>query len=180
MRQRILEVARELFETKGFAATSLRDIAERLEVSKAALYYHFPRKSQLVHDVLVPMADDIDAWFERAEQGDLPVRRLLLDYFDAIYRHRGLIAAIGREPAAMDTADLVARLGSWLQRSQRLFVVADAPIEDRIRATFAIAGLARTTSFFAEDQVDALREVTVDAAMEVLAPLLAERPERSS
>jgi len=44
-RQRILDVASELFVERGYDATSLREIAERLGVTKAALYYHFASKA---------------------------------------------------------------------------------------------------------------------------------------
>jgi len=41
-RQRIIDIALELFATRGYAGTSMRDIAAELGVTKAALYYHFP------------------------------------------------------------------------------------------------------------------------------------------
>src|SRR5262249_20860254 len=40
-RARIQQVALELFAEQGYEKTSLREIAERLDVTKAALYYHF-------------------------------------------------------------------------------------------------------------------------------------------
>ena len=47
-RQRILAVSGELFVEQGYDATSLREIAERLGVTKAALYYHFSSKDQIL------------------------------------------------------------------------------------------------------------------------------------
>src|SRR5438270_10132887 len=47
-RSRIQEVALELFTEQGYEATSLREIAERLGVTKAALYYHFKTKEDIV------------------------------------------------------------------------------------------------------------------------------------
>src|SRR5207249_3794900 len=47
-RSRIQEVALELFTEKGYDQTSLREIAERLDVTKAALYYHFKTKEDIV------------------------------------------------------------------------------------------------------------------------------------
>ncbi|OLE22287.1 MAG: TetR family transcriptional regulator [Actinobacteria bacterium 13_1_20CM_3_71_11] len=47
-RSRIQEVALELFTEQGYEATSLREIAERLGVTKAALYYHFKTKDDIV------------------------------------------------------------------------------------------------------------------------------------
>ena len=46
-RERILDIALELFVDQGYEKTSLRDIAERLGTTKAALYYHFENKDQL-------------------------------------------------------------------------------------------------------------------------------------
>ncbi len=47
-KQQILAVALELFTNQGYADTSLRQIAERVGVSKAALYYHFPSKGDIL------------------------------------------------------------------------------------------------------------------------------------
>jgi AcrR family transcriptional regulator len=47
-KERILDVALELFTEKGFDATSLREIAERLGVTKAAIYYHFASKDEIL------------------------------------------------------------------------------------------------------------------------------------
>ena len=46
-RERILDVALDLFLEQGYDGTSLREIAERLGVTKAALYYHFPSKEDI-------------------------------------------------------------------------------------------------------------------------------------
>jgi AcrR family transcriptional regulator len=47
-RDRILDVALDLFTEQGFDGTSLREIAERLHVTKAALYYHFESKDDIL------------------------------------------------------------------------------------------------------------------------------------
>jgi AcrR family transcriptional regulator len=47
-RERILDVALELFVEQGIDKTSLREIAERMGFSKAALYYHFASKDDMV------------------------------------------------------------------------------------------------------------------------------------
>ena len=47
-RDRILAIALELFSEQGYDKTSLRDIAERLGTTKAALYYHFARKEDIL------------------------------------------------------------------------------------------------------------------------------------
>jgi AcrR family transcriptional regulator len=47
-RERILDIALDLFIEQGFDKTSLRQIAEKLGFSKAALYYHFASKDDIL------------------------------------------------------------------------------------------------------------------------------------
>src|SRR5690349_21695288 len=51
-RRRIQEVALELFTEQGYEGTSLREIAERLGVTKAALYYHFKTKEEIIGSLI--------------------------------------------------------------------------------------------------------------------------------
>ena len=47
-RQRILRASRQLFSTKGYEETTMDDVADRAEVSKATLYNYFPGKDSLL------------------------------------------------------------------------------------------------------------------------------------
>ena len=47
-RERILDAALDLFVAQGYDGTSLRQIAEQLGVTKAALYYHFESKEDIL------------------------------------------------------------------------------------------------------------------------------------
>lgn len=53
-RRRILKASRRLFSAKGYDETSIEDVAEKAEVSKATLYNYFPGKESL----LVGIAED--------------------------------------------------------------------------------------------------------------------------
>lgn len=63
-RQRIQDVALELFAEQGYEKTSLREIAEHLDVTKAALYYHFKTKEEIIvslfEDLTQPIEDLIE------------------------------------------------------------------------------------------------------------------------
>ncbi|WP_281262722.1 TetR/AcrR family transcriptional regulator [Nocardia nova] len=54
-RDRIRSVAMELFSANGYEHTSIREIADRLGITKAAVYYHFRSKE----DIVVSLADDL-------------------------------------------------------------------------------------------------------------------------
>lgn len=60
-----MSIAASLFATKGYEATSLRDIAEAAGLTKAALYYWFPEKEQLFQRVV---AGRLEALLNRARE----------------------------------------------------------------------------------------------------------------
>ncbi|MBB5116077.1 helix-turn-helix domain-containing protein [Micromonospora echinospora] len=87
-RQRIQAVALELFTEHGYEKTSLREIAERLGVTKAALYYHFKSKDEIVTSLVddrLRRMDELIAW--AADQPPtLATRRTLLGrYADSMF-----------------------------------------------------------------------------------------------
>ncbi len=56
-KERIFEVALDLFAQKGFDAVSMREIAEAVGIKKASLYSHFSSKDALLDQILAyPMA----------------------------------------------------------------------------------------------------------------------------
>ena len=58
-RQQILEVARELFLSRGYKGVSMKDVAEEVQVTSAALYYHFPGgKQDLFFNIVQKMLED--------------------------------------------------------------------------------------------------------------------------
>lgn len=51
-REQVLEAAARLFTSKGFAATSTREIAEAVGIRQASLYYHFAGKDEILAALL--------------------------------------------------------------------------------------------------------------------------------
>ena len=87
-RQRIQVVALELFTEQGYEKTSLREIAERLNVTKAALYYHFKSKDEIVNSLVEDRLDRMDELIEWAQTqpATLATRRALIaTYADAMF-----------------------------------------------------------------------------------------------
>ncbi len=54
-RDQILDAARRLFLEQGYDKTSLREVADEVGVTKAALYYHFRSKEDLLTALLEPL-----------------------------------------------------------------------------------------------------------------------------
>ena len=70
-RARILEVALELVSERGFAGTSIRDLAERLDLTVAAIYYHFKSKDDLLDALVEPLIAGLSDLSDRAASGEL-------------------------------------------------------------------------------------------------------------
>ncbi|MCX4783633.1 ScbR family autoregulator-binding transcription factor [Streptomyces sp. NBC_01264] len=51
-RRCILEAAAETFDERGYESTTIAEILERADVTKGALYFHFPSKGDLARAVL--------------------------------------------------------------------------------------------------------------------------------
>ena len=78
-RAEILAVAFELFAEQGYDTTSLREISERLGITKAALYYHFPGKEDILRALLEPLTEVVSGLMDRLEAA-----RTLDEWADAL------------------------------------------------------------------------------------------------
>lgn len=59
MRDKIVDVATDLFMKHGYHSTSTRQIAKILNISQPAIYHHFPNKEILYLDVLRKFANEV-------------------------------------------------------------------------------------------------------------------------
>jgi AcrR family transcriptional regulator len=155
-RERILEVALDLFLEKGYDKTSLREIAEQLGFSKAALYYHFASKE----DIFKGLHDRLHALTEGnlSHQGErvLTLRSwatLLNGFIDMIPANRKLLAMHERNRAAFDALrdHLHAKDHEDLdERLRSSFADSALPVEQRVRMAFAFSGVMGALIFSGE------------------------------
>lgn len=68
-KERILDIALELFAQNGYLGTSMSDIAKQLGFTKAALYKHYASKQEIL-DQIVERMNRMD--YERAEEYEMP------------------------------------------------------------------------------------------------------------
>ncbi|MEV4993037.1 TetR/AcrR family transcriptional regulator [Streptomyces niveus] len=170
-RQRIQDVALELFAEQGYEKTSLREIAEHLDVTKAALYYHFKTKEDIVVGLFQDLARPIDeliAWGE-TQPPTLEVKKEILHrYFDALGHAAPLFRFIQENQATMrdlsvgDTfKDRTLRLTELLQRPE-------GTLADHVRCFSALftmhAGMRalRDVEGDPEEKREAILEVATD------------------
>jgi AcrR family transcriptional regulator len=86
-KDRILDTAEKLFGTRGFEATSLRDITTEARANLAAVNYHFQTKDSLIEAVIARRIEPINR--RRLEMldaaGPAPtVRQILLAFLTPV------------------------------------------------------------------------------------------------
>jgi AcrR family transcriptional regulator len=69
MKERIKEVAIDLFYKKGYFATSLSDVAQTIGIRKASIYHHYPSKESLLLSILQTVLLDLTANLHESIQG---------------------------------------------------------------------------------------------------------------
>ncbi len=81
--ERILEAAETLFAERGYAGTTLRDVAAEVGLRNPSLYNHFPSKESLYAAVLErgisPMLEALSAFAESERQDSTAVIRRMLE-----------------------------------------------------------------------------------------------------
>jgi TetR/AcrR family transcriptional repressor of nem operon len=78
--ERILDVAEELVQVRGFNAFSYADVADRLGVTKASLHYHFPSKAELGRALIARYAQRFAQALARIDRDEHPAPEQLADY----------------------------------------------------------------------------------------------------
>ncbi|HUR00933.1 MAG TPA: helix-turn-helix domain-containing protein [Nonomuraea sp.] len=79
-RERIQRVAMELFAERGYDKTTLQEVAERLEITRPALYYHFRTKEEIlasIADGFISSLDELGEW-ARAQPDTFEARQEIL------------------------------------------------------------------------------------------------------
>ncbi|GAA4447448.1 TetR/AcrR family transcriptional regulator [Actinokineospora soli] len=167
-KRRIQEAARALFAEKGVQRTSLQEIADRLGITKPALYYHFRSREDLVRSIVAPIIDDGEAFVRAQEADPASPADLLAGYFDFHYRHRNEIILVLTEYATLTELDLIETVLTWRGRLATLLVGPDADLGEATRAVVALGGLQDCTMHFAAVPADELRGAAVAAALAAL------------
>jgi AcrR family transcriptional regulator len=175
-RERIQAIALELFAEQGYEKTSLREIAERLGVTKAALYYHIKSKEDIVRSFTEDYRAEVEAviaW--GASQPPTPQTRaeILARYADIVTRRLAVIRFMQQNQATMHTLVSGAR-GKLLFREQfmslcDLLAPPGAPLPERVRAAMAVVSVGMSSLLFLGEAASPqeLHETVLDVACEL-------------
>lgn len=173
-RDRILGVALRLFAENGYAATSLQKIADELGVTKAALYFHFKTKEDILKGIVLGHRDSIMRLVDRVEprlgtlDGREELLRLIADY--QANRSDYLIRLIRENQTEIHNLSFGAEIRGGQRRLLDALAGPEPTLLDRVRARTALLAL-HTAVKHAEDldaPADELRAAALTVALEVL------------
>lgn len=70
-KEQVIRQAAELFKEKGYAASSMRDLAQRLGIEAASLYSHIKSKEEILHTLCFDLAKEFIASLEKVEKEEV-------------------------------------------------------------------------------------------------------------
>ncbi|KXK58616.1 hypothetical protein AWW66_28700, partial [Micromonospora rosaria] len=170
-RTRILRAARELFAEQGYQRTSLRQIAERLRLTKAAILYHFPTKEHLVVDLVEPLLVDLETLLDAAG-GRAPEQArwtLVEGWIDTMLRHRRSLGMLFHDINMLSHGPTFHRLMRIAMRANELVAGPNASRRDQVRAVQTIAMCSDPVVFFTDVPDEVLRADMLDGPRRLFA-----------
>ena len=135
-RERLLAVAADMFGAHTLAGTSLQMIADRLGITKAAIYHHFSSRDEIVDALMQPVFADVNAGVARIRQ--LPVDHQSSAarqfYAEFVVTHRKVISMVYFDRGALKPEDstrvdrLVCRTAQMLTGREDADSLADGEV----------------------------------------------------
>jgi AcrR family transcriptional regulator len=180
-RRRIQDVALELFAERGYEKTSLREIAEHLDVTKAALYYHFKTKE----DILISIAEDLSrpvdaviAWAEEQPRSLENKQEMLRRYSAALWGAAPLFRFIQENQATVRELSIGETFKGKLTAMQELLREPDWSMTAQVRCMTAL--FAMHAGIFAMQNLEGDPEEKRAAILEVALGLVAQAAAESA
>ena len=172
MDRRIAQLALARFRVSGFVGTSIADLAGALGVSKAAIYYHYRSKDALLHRLIDPLLDAIDACIGDHTTPARTPRQLLGAYLAVLLAHREVVPLVATDVAVLNHPSIGPRLRAQNQQLQSLLAAPNTDVAAKLRAEAALGAIWRP--LIAEPPLDLTdpthQHTLVDAAVATLQP----------
>jgi len=186
-RQQLLKKALSAFSKKGYAATSLADIAREAEVTRGAIYWHFGSKAELYNTLIREYSDRGNAIMQQAvsEGGTLLdiLRRVFVRQLEAIEENQelrslmelylfktGLVEELeeGRQQQIASSTGLVEMMAGIMEQGVGLGLLrSDISPKDMARSYLAFQNglihlwLAAPNEFSLKDNVEAFANILI-------------------
>ncbi|MFF3612824.1 TetR/AcrR family transcriptional regulator [Streptomyces sp. NPDC002580] len=170
-RQRIQDVALELFSEHGYEKTSLREIAEHLDVTKAALYYHFKTKEEILISIFEDLTRPLDELIEwgKGQPHTLETKQeVLRRYSNALGGASPLFRFMQENQATVRELSIGETFKDRMISMLEIIKEPESPLTDQVRCISALftmhAGMfvLKDVEGDPEDKRKAVLEVAID------------------
>ncbi|MDH6195438.1 AcrR family transcriptional regulator [Mycobacterium frederiksbergense] len=179
-RARLVQAAIKLFTRHGYAGTSLQMIADELGFTKAAIYYHFRTREQLLSAVVEPLLTQLQAVVETAERqrgAQARAEQMVRGYAELAVNNRALVSVLAGDPSVNDTLRAHPEWGSIIDRQMKLLADTDPGPAGMVKATVVYSGFAGAASPTSEPVAgDELYRLLVDTGRRILGLRASRRP----
>jgi AcrR family transcriptional regulator len=174
-RARVLEAAVALFAEHGVHGTSLQMVADRVGVSKAAVYYQFHSKEDIALEVIRPSIEDIARFIRIADALSDPQQRRAVavsGLIEMVVRHRKLAVMFYGDPAIDQLVMSEPDFKAVADRLRELLVGPDRNDIDRIAFSVFFSGVGKAAADPELADIDAatLHRALLDLSRRILAP----------
>ncbi len=175
-RSRLRELALELFAEQGYEKTSLREIAERLGVTKAALYYYFKSKEDIVRSLVedyVAEIDDLIAWAREQPRTAETRAQIIRRYLHIVADGSAVFRMLHQNQAAVSSLAAAKERGELFRERMDalvgLLTGPDAPLRDQVRAASCLMSLSFCSMHYQDRAASAeeLETALLDVALEL-------------
>jgi len=182
-KSRLCALALQLFAEQGYEKTSLREIAERLGVTKAALYYYFKSKEDIVRSLVEDYAAQIDeliTWGkEQARSADTRAT-IVRRYLEIVTSGTAVFRLLHQNQAALSSLAADKQRGQVFRERMdalvELLTEPGAPIHDQVRAASCLMSISFCCVHYQDRAANPaeLKQAVLDIALELAGAVRAE------
>jgi AcrR family transcriptional regulator len=168
-REQILACALELFRKQGYDRTSLREISERLGISKSGLYHHFEAKDDLVSSLVDPLLDRIHEISVTPRLGTSEdLRAFLATYIDTFIDNREVLSLLANDVGVRNHPRVRERLSSVNEEIYLHIIGPNADLAAKVQASQVLIGLQGAVIRYATSDPEVVRQVCLRTALAAL------------
>jgi AcrR family transcriptional regulator len=144
-RQRLIDVAIELFKRHSVAGTSLQMISDELGLTKSAIYHHFRTRDELLSAVIEPLISEVARLVEAAEAMRSPRARadhMLTGFAALAASNRELVALLSGDPGVTDLLRMRTEWAAVVERQMALLADLEPGLGGQVKAAIVMSGIA--------------------------------------
>ncbi|WP_199256160.1 TetR/AcrR family transcriptional regulator [Mycolicibacterium mengxianglii] len=144
-RQRLIDVAIELFKRHSVAGTSLQMISDELGLTKSAIYHHFRTRDELLSAVIEPIVSEVATLVDAAEahrNARARADHMLTGYAALAASNRQLLPLLTGDPSVVELLRTRPAWGAVVRRQMAVLAAVESGLGGQVNAAVVMSGIA--------------------------------------